>query len=120
MRWRVENYRLNKLSLVRDYGVRRAAVPLWFMGHSQERRKKRPVMNLESIKEALYRLEDWEQENKRDMKVDMIFMDYLQRIPFEGRPESKVIGIDENLNKLKDIGLIFSCPRYVVFRPDVK
>jgi replicative DNA helicase len=95
---------------VREYGVRRASVPLWFMGHSQERRKKRPLMSLDGVKEALYRMEDWELQNKRDIKIDMIFMDYLQRIPFDGRPESKVVGIDENLNKLKDIGLMFACP----------
>lgn len=100
----------NQLESVREYGVRRANVPLWFMGHSQERRKKRPSMKLSDIQEALYRIEDWEQQNKRDLQVDMIFVDYLQRIPFEGRPESKVIGIDENMNKLKDLALIFACP----------
>lgn len=99
----------DQLELIRNYGIRRASVPLWFMGHSQERRKKRPTMTLENVREALYRLEDWELQNQRDLKIDMIFMDYLQRIPFEGHPESKVIGIDENLNKLKDMGLIFSC-----------
>jgi replicative DNA helicase len=67
-------------------------------------------MGLESVQEALYRIEDWELQNKREMNVDMIFFDYLQRIPFDSKPESKVIGIDENLNKLKDIGLVFSCP----------
>jgi len=100
----------SQLEQVREYGVRRSNVPLWFIGHSQERRKKRPLMTLEGVKEALYRLEDWELQNKRETRIDMIFVDYLQRIPFEGRPESKVIGIDENLNKLKDMGLMFSCP----------
>lgn len=99
-----------QLDAVREYSIRRASVPLWFMGHSQERRKKRPVMSLDGVQEALYRLEEWEQQNKRDLQIDMIFVDYLQRIPFSGKPESKVIGIDENLNKLKDMGLIFSCP----------
>ena len=99
-----------QLELIRGYGVRRAAVPLWLIGHSQERRKKRPNINLSSVIESLWRVENWEEEGKRDLKIDMIFVDYLQRIPFEGHPESKVIGIDENLNKLKDIGLLFSCP----------
>lgn len=103
---------LNKeqIEQVKDYGVRRANVPLWFIGHSQERRKKRPTMNLESVQEALFRLEDWEVQNKRELTIDMIFFDYLQRIPFDSKPESKVVGIDENLNKLKDIGLMFACP----------
>lgn len=99
-----------QMELVRDYGIRRANVPLWFMGHSQERRKKRPLMTLEGVQEALYRLEDWEVQNKRELNIDMIFVDYLQRIPWDAKPESKVIGVDENLNKLKDMGLMFSCP----------
>jgi replicative DNA helicase len=99
-----------QLSLVRDYGVRRIAVPLWFMGHSQERRKKRPRIDLESVSNALRRVEDWEKANKRELKIDMLFVDYLQRMPFIGSPESKIIGMDENLNRIKDLGLEFSCP----------
>jgi replicative DNA helicase len=99
-----------QLELVRDYGVQRSALSLWFMGHSIERRKKRPRINLSNIADALTRIENWEEQNKRDLKIDMIFVDYLQRIPFEGNPESKTIGIDENLNKLKDMALMFACP----------
>jgi replicative DNA helicase len=99
-----------QLELIRDYGVRRSALPIWFMGHSQERRKKRPHINLSSIAESLRRIENWEKQNKRDLKIDMLFIDYLQRIPFEGNPESKTIGMDDNLNKIKDLGLEFACP----------
>ena len=100
----------DQLELVRNYGVRRAAIPIWFMGHSQERRKKRPHIDLSSVDESLMRIENWEDENKRDLKIDMLFIDYLQRIPFEGRPESKTIGMDDNLNKIKDLGLKYACP----------
>ncbi len=101
----------SQVELVRDYGVRRPSLPLWVIGHSQERRKKRPRIDLSNISEALRRIENWEQEqNKRDLKIDMLFIDYLQRVPFEGRPESKVIGIDDNLNKIKDMALMFACP----------
>lgn len=102
-----------QLEMVRDYGVRRAAVPLWFMGHSQERRKKRPRIDLESVSASLRRIENWEQDGQRDLKIDMLFVDYLQRIPFVGNQESKIIGTDDNLNRLKDIGLAFSCPLVV-------
>jgi len=100
----------DQIELVRNYGVRRSALNLWLMGHSIERRKKRPRINLTNISESLTRVENWEEQGKRDLKIDMIFVDYLQRIPFEGSPESKVIGIDENLNKLKDMALMFACP----------
>jgi replicative DNA helicase len=99
-----------QLELVRDYGVRRSAVPLWFMGHSIERRKKRPYIDLPSVSESLRRIENWEKDHqKRDLKIDMLFVDYLQRLPY-GDAESKVIGIDHNLNTLKDIALAFACP----------
>jgi replicative DNA helicase len=99
-----------QLELIRDYSVRRSALPLWFIGHSQERRKKRPHIDLSSIEESLRRIENWERQNKRDVKIDMLFIDYLQRIPFEGNPESKTIGMDDNLNKIKDLALEFACP----------
>jgi replicative DNA helicase len=99
-----------QLELIRDYGVRRVSLPLWFLGHSAERRKKRPRIDLSNICEALSRIENWEEKNMRDLKIDMLFIDYLQRIPFEGRPENKIIGIDENLNKIKDMALQFVCP----------
>lgn len=99
-----------QLELVRNYGVRRVALPLWFIGHSAENRKKRPNINLSNITEALQRVENWEQANKRDIIIDMIFVDYLQRIPFEGRPENKIVGMDENINRLKDMALQFACP----------
>jgi replicative DNA helicase len=100
----------DQIELVRDCGVRHVAKKIWLIGHSQEKRKKRPRIDLTSVSEALSRIENWNMDGKRDLKIDIIYVDYLQRIPFEGRPESKIIGIDENLNKLKDMGLQFSCP----------
>jgi replicative DNA helicase len=100
----------DQIEIIRSYGIRRVTTPLWLIGHSAERRRKRPKIDLSSITESLFRIENWEKEGHRDLKIDMLFVDYLQRIPFEGRPESKVIGIDDNLNKLKDMGLQFACP----------
>jgi replicative DNA helicase len=104
------NLDADQIELVRDYGVHSVSSKLWLIGHSQEKRKKRPHIDLTSVANALSRIENWNLEGKREMKIDMIFIDYLQRVPFEGRPESKVVGIDENLNKMKDMGLQFSCP----------
>jgi len=101
---------VDQLELIRNYGVRRVSLPLWFLGHSAEHRKKRPRIDLTNVGDALWRIENWEEEGKRDLKIDMVFVDYLQRIPFEGRPENKIIGIDENLNALKDMALRFACP----------
>jgi replicative DNA helicase len=100
-----------QIELVRDYGVRRPALPLWLVGHSQERRKRRPRIDLTSVEASLRKIENWDNDGtRRDLKIDMLFVDYLQRIPMEGNPESKTISIDNNLNHLKDIGLEFACP----------
>jgi replicative DNA helicase len=99
-----------QIELVRDYGVRRVSSPLWFIGHSIERRRQRPIISLTNVERALTRVENWEKENRRDLKIDMIMVDYLQRLPLEGNPESKIVGIDNNLNKLKDLALQFACP----------
>jgi replicative DNA helicase len=100
----------SQLELVRDYGVRRVSNPVWFMGFSSDRRKRRPRTDLESVTESLRRIENWGQEGKREIKIDMIYIDYLQRVPFVGSQESKTIGMDDNLNRMKDIGLAFGCP----------
>jgi len=50
-----------QMELVRDYGVRRPTLPMWIIGHSSERRKKRPRIDLSNVSEALRRIENWEQ-----------------------------------------------------------
>jgi replicative DNA helicase len=86
--------------------ARRLTLPLWFMGHSDQRRsgQKRPRMTTESIAEALQDIQDWTGEKR---EIDMVFVDYLQRMPFAGRPENKVIGHTEQLDELKNIGMEF-------------
>jgi replicative DNA helicase len=81
--------------------------PLWYIGHSIERRKKRPHISVIALENSLRSIEDWTDER---YEIDMIFADYLQRIPFDGRVESKTIGLDDILNKLKDCALEFGCP----------
>lgn len=87
--------------------MRRIEKPLWYIGHSMERRKKRPTISVTTLTEALDAVEKWGDEK---YEIDMVFIDYLQRIPFERQPESKVIGLDDILNRLKDGALTFGCP----------
>lgn len=81
--------------------------PIWYIGHSMERRKKRPQISVTDLGLALQEIEAWDDER---YKIDMVFVDYLQRIPFDGKQESKTIGIDDILNRLKDGALTFGCP----------
>lgn len=85
-------------------GTKRITMPLWFIGHSMERRKKRPVINLSNLALALTAIEE------QNITIDMIFCDYLQRISPEGRTESKTIEVSDNYDRLKDAALAFGCP----------
>lgn len=90
---------------IKSAGARRAQLPLWFMGHSFERRsgQKRPPMTVENIGEAVTAIQAWDSGSHRE--VDMVFVDYLQRIPFTGRVESKTVGHSEQLDGLKDVAM---------------
>lgn len=90
-------------------GTERVSVPLWFIGHSMERRRKRPKITVSKLAYALESIEDWT-DNKNAFTIDTVFIDYLQRVPFEGKIESKTIGISDNLDRLKDGALAFACP----------
>lgn len=81
--------------------------PLYLIGHSMERRKKRPTLNIETIALALAQIESMHDET---MAIDSVFVDYLQRIPIPPGSESKTIGLDDILNRLKDGALAFGCP----------
>lgn len=93
--------------LILNGSLERISRPVWYIGHSMERRKKRPHITVSDLAQALQQIEAW--DNERYI-IDMVFVDYLQRIPFEGRVESKTIGLDDVLNRLKDGALSFGCP----------
>lgn len=85
----------------------RNELPLWFIGHSMERRKRRPTIDIDNLGLALTSIEKW---NEDRTTIDIVFIDYLQRIPTGERVESKTIGISNNLDRLKDGSLVFGCP----------
>jgi replicative DNA helicase len=88
-------------------GSRRLTVPLWFVGHSVERRKARPNLTMTALMDGLHEIEDW---GDKKWQIDMVFVDYLQRVKFEGRVESKTIGVSDNLDRCKDGALETGCP----------
>jgi replicative DNA helicase len=92
----------NKIKMA---GARRAELPLWFGGHSFERRngQKRPPMTSENIGEMIQSVQNWDSDQRRE--VDMVFVDYLQRIPVDGRSESKTVAHSGQLDNLKDIAM---------------
>ncbi len=93
------------LEKVKAARARRAELPLWFMGHSYERRsgQKRPQMTVDVIEQSLRDIQAWSEDSHRE--IDMVFVDYLQRMPFAGRTESKAIGHANQLDGLKEIAM---------------
>jgi len=88
--------------------VRLMNQPLCFMGHSATNRRARPKLDIETIRQNLHGLEDRGTNNGKPFKLDMIFMDYLQRAPYKG--SDKVTGLYDVMNGCKELALEFACP----------
>jgi replicative DNA helicase len=93
---------------IKTYETSRINLPLWFIGHSMERRKKRPQMTMSALGRALDKIENWGKD--KDFSIDLLFVDYLQRVKFDDKPESQTIGFSSILDRLKDCALAFGCP----------
>jgi replicative DNA helicase len=101
------NLKDSEFEQARLAGAARVNLPLWFIGHSMKRRKKRPVISVTNLALALAELEAWSEEK---YTIDVVFIDYLQRIPFDGQVEGKAIATSEILDRLKDGALAFGAP----------
>lgn len=88
--------------------VRLMHQPLCFLGHSATHRRARPKLDIETIRQNLHGLEDRGKNNGKPFKLDMIFMDYLQRAPYKG--SDKVTGLYDVMNGCKELALEFACP----------
>lgn len=88
--------------------VKLMAHPLCFLGHSAMHRRARPKLDIETIRQNLHALEDRGATYGQPFKLDMIFMDYLQRAPYKG--SDKVTGLYDVMNGCKELALEFACP----------
>ena len=84
--------------------IGRRFLPLWNIGYSGTTDKKQIPVDLDGINGALELL-----SSEHHLKIDVVFVDYLQRIPYN-RAESKTVGVSDNLDGLKNIALQQHCP----------
>jgi len=84
--------------------MKRAVTPMWFVGHSIERRKRRPRLTMTNIAKALL----WV-ENEMGFHPRIVFLDYLQQMEAEGG-ETRRMQIFENVHRSKDMALALGCP----------
>ena len=89
-------------------GMTRAARPLWLLGHSLARRRKRIRMTVYRIEQALF----WVEDNWK-FKARVVFLDYLNLMQSERRmgqrPERR-IDVSEIVQCAKDLALSLGCP----------
>lgn len=94
---------------LRIAAMQRAMSPLWLIGHSIERRKKRPRLTLSNVAKALMWIED-----EMGFKPEIIFLDYLQQMEperFDNKGEvTRRMDIFENVHRCKDMALSLGCP----------
>lgn len=90
-------------------GIDRRFSPLWNIGYSAIREGKQPRLTVEAIAAALELV-----KGTHGKTLDLVFVDYLQRLPMPKGAESKTVGVSENYDALKDISLnVTKCPMVV-------
>ena len=75
---------------------RRAADPLWFIGHSIQRPSMIRRLGTDELARVFETVQDW--QGGDSFIIDSIFIDYLQAMPYHGE---KAQGVSDNLDELK-------------------
>lgn len=86
-----------------EQGIDRRFYPLWNIGYSSMTEKKQIRLDLDAIGGALELI-----RGQHAKAIDIVFVDYLQRIPYD-RAESKTVGVSDNLDGLKTMALRMKC-----------
>ena len=90
--------------------VHRSALPLWLLGHSLARRRKRLSINMFTIERSLYWIED-----NMNFGAKIIFIDYLNLLDSSRRPgevpnADRRWNISDIVKCAKDMALNLGCP----------
>ena len=84
--------------------VKRSVMPVWVIGHSIKRRKKRPHLTMSNVLRALQWIED-----EFSLHPTLICLDYLQRMEPDIR-DTRRLQVFDSMNKAKDMALALGCP----------
>lgn len=80
-------------------------LPLVIIGHSAQKRRRRPRLTLTNVAATLAYLVD-----EMELTPHLVFVDYLQRIPGEKYAGDRRMEVSENLDRCKDGALAFGAP----------
>jgi len=78
------------------HAINRRFVPLWNIGYSSMTDRKQIKIDADAIEGAIKIIAE-------SNIIDMVYVDYLQRMPTDSRSDSKTIGVSDNLDALKTI-----------------
>ncbi len=84
--------------------MQRATIPLWIVGHSIERRRKRPDLTLSNVARALLWI-----DSEMGYHPRIVFLDYLNQMQPE-KGEDRRMQVFENVRRCKDMALALGCP----------
>jgi len=91
---------------VEEIARARAGLPVWIMGHSLKRSKKRlPPLTPEVMYQAILRVEE-----DYGFEVVIVFVDYVQIVPMSGQFRSRTERVDEALVGLKNVAIQAGVP----------
>lgn len=80
-------------------------LPLSIIGHSKERRSRRPRLSMDNVElEIAYHIDSLR------IQPHMIFIDYLQRIPAPKAGHDRRMEVSENMDRCKDAALKYGAP----------
>lgn len=97
-----------EMSQLEAASLQRAALPLWLVGHSMARRKKRVSISILTIEKALYWIED-----HMDFRARVVFLDYMNLMQSERKPgqmSDRRMDCTDLVRAAKDMALAMGCP----------
>lgn len=101
-----------ELEALQNAAAQRAVLPLWLIGHSLAKRKKRAHITIHTLEQALY----WIEDNYKDaagngFKARIVFLDYLNLMrPDENIGNERRNEIESIVRCAKDMALFLGCP----------
>ena len=92
------------LDQLKRAAIQRGTLPLYVFGHSLARRKKRPVLSMTAVAQAVLWLED-----RLNLRVRLACLDFLQAMETEGKQDMR-LEVAANVDRAKNMAYVIGAP----------
>ena len=99
-----------EMETLKGAATMRGALPLWLIGHSLARRRKRIKLDMLNVEKALFWIEDNMQFRPRAVFIDYLNLLQSSRQPGQRFGESRRVDVAELVASAKDMALMLGCP----------